>query len=85
MKLHYWGFHVHLSALLSQVSTHGVWLVSGLQGAQVYLIFFLWSSVTEATDWSSRSMNIASSCSAAVGHALTHFPQPLHMSVSMVM
>jgi hypothetical protein len=79
------GFHVQLIALPSQANTHGALLVSGLQEEQVYFIFFLCSSATEATVLSSRSINMVSSWSADRGHALTHLPQPLHLSVSIVM
>ena len=57
----YCGFHVQFNALLSQDSTHGALLVSGLQEEQVYFIFFRCSSTTEATVLSSRSINIISS------------------------
>ena len=81
----YCGFHVQLIALFSQANTHGVLLVSGLQEEQVYFIFFRCSSTTDAAVLSSRSINMVSSWSADWGHCLTHLPQPLHLSVSIVM
>ena len=51
---------MQLIALFSQANTHGALLVSGLQEEQVYFIFFLWSSTTEAAVLSSRSINIVS-------------------------
>jgi len=56
----FWGFHVQLIALLSHANMQGVVLVSGLQGEQVYFILFRCCSVTEATDLSSRFMNMVS-------------------------
>ena len=61
-------------------------LRSGLQGAQVYLSFLRWSSLTIATG-SSRSGSFASSptMKTPLGQADTQSPQPSHLSVSMAM
>jgi hypothetical protein len=52
---------VQVIALVLQANMQGALFVSGLQAAQVYFIFFRWSSITEATILSSSSINIVSS------------------------
>ena len=84
-EIGYFGFHVQLIALRSQANTHGALLVSGLQGEQVYFIFFRYPSTTDATVLSSRSIRMVSNCRADWGHCLMHLLQPLHLSVSIVM
>jgi len=59
--------------------------LAGLHGAQVYLIFFLSSSLTVATVFSdSGSYSSVAISSTFGGHAGTHSPQLLHLSVSML-
>jgi hypothetical protein len=64
-------------------NTHGALPVSGLHEEQVYLMFLRCCSVTAATVLSSKSISIVTNSSADWGHAVTHLPQPLHLSVSM--
>jgi hypothetical protein len=71
------GFQTHLIALASHAKMQGVWLVSGLQLPQVYLIFLRCSSLTTATTLSSRSINSICVCNALFGQAITHLPHPL--------
>jgi hypothetical protein len=77
------GFQTHLIAFSVQASTHGALPVSGLHEEQVYFMFLRCCSVTAATVLSSKSIIIVTSSSADCGHAFTHLPQPLHLSVSM--
>jgi hypothetical protein len=81
----YFGFQMHVIAFWLQAEAQGMLPFSGLQGEQVYLIFLRCSSVTAATILSSRSINIASICSAFSGHALMQSSQLLHFSASTTM
>ena len=57
----------------------------GLQGAQAYLIFLRSPCFIKATG-SSRKISISSGPTSRIfsGQTSTHFPQPLHLSVSIV-
>ncbi len=76
---------MHIMAFFLHTDTHGVILISGLHGEQVYFIFFLCSSVTAAMSLSSRSIITVTNSKAFWGQSSTHLPQPSHFSESIMM
>lgn len=59
--------------------------LAGLHGAQVYFIFLRSSSLTAATILSDKgSYSSATIARTLAGQAGTQSPQPLHLSVSML-
>jgi len=59
--------------------------LAGLQGAQLYFIFFRSSSLTAATVFSDNGSYSSAAISKSLGGQTgTQSPQPLHLSVSML-
>src|SRR3989338_4731060 len=59
--------------------------LAGLQGAQVYFIFFRSSSLTAATVFSDNGSYSSAAISKSLGGQTgTQSPQPLHLSASML-